>query len=249
MGGKPKTGKRPIQSRFLTLGKLALLAGILAAVFFFSAILGMRFAVRGRVLETPQLVGMSMRDAEALFLRVELNLVVAGRRYDPTHPEGVIISQVPGPGLGVKARGDVRVVVSMGRRTNPVPDLRNTSIRAARLMAEQNRYQLGRISEIRLGAGDDRIIAQFPRPKAEEALSDQIDVLVQKENRRAYIMPDVVGWNLNRVLQFFEKNRFEVKGIRYRRYSGISRGSVVRQFPEPGYALKEGEPVNLEVAR
>lgn len=231
------------------MGKLALLVGILATVFFFSAILGMRFAVRGRVLEAPRLVGMSLRDAEALSRKIELSLVVAGRRYDPAHPAGVIISQVPGPGVGVKVRGDVQVIVSMGRRTNPVPDLRNTSVRAARLMAEQNRYQIGRISEISLGGGEERIIAQFPRPKAEEALSDQIDVLIEKERKPAYIMPDVVGWNLNRALRLFEQNRFEVSGIRYRRYSGRSRGSVVRQFPEPGYPLKVGEVVNLEVAR
>jgi serine/threonine-protein kinase len=243
-------GSRFLQDRFLTIGKLALLAGVLAVVFLFSVILGMRFSVRGKVFETPSIVGMSIVDAEGLFEKRELNLAVVGRRYDPDVPKDAIISQLPAVGVGIKTNRDVQVVVSMGKRPNPVPDLRGRSARAARLLAKQNGYELGKVSEMLAGSEEnERIIAQYPQPHSEENVSDRIDVLVQKKSVATYIMPDIIGDNLNRVMVFFEDNGFEIARVQYKPHQGIGKGTVVRQFPEPGYLLKEDESIHLEVAR
>ena len=250
MGFLSSSKSRFLQDRFLTIGKLALLGGVVVVVFLFSAILGMRFSVRGKVLETPALIGMSLSDAEDLFKEKNLNLAVVGRRYDPDVPADSIISQLPVAGVGIKANRDVQIVVSMGRRPNPVPDLTGRSPRAARLLARQSGYELGRIS--RIPGGDDeteKIIAQNPKPHSEENVSDRIDVLVQKKSAATYIMPDVIGDNLNRVMVFFEENGFEFPRVQYKPHSGMSKGTVVRQFPEPGYLLEEDESIHLEVAR
>jgi serine/threonine-protein kinase len=232
------------------LGKLALLAGVLFVVFLFSVILGMQFSVRGKVFETPAIVGMQLADAEELFEKKELNLAVVGRRYDPDVPKDAIISQLPVAGVGIKTHRDVQVVVSMGRRPNPVPDLTDRSARAARLLARQNGYELGRISEMLSGTEEnERIIAQYPLAHSEENVSDRIDVLVEKKSVDAYIMPDVIGDNLNRVMVFFEENGFEIARVQYKKHQGIGKGTVVRQFPEPGYLLREDESIHLEVAR
>lgn len=241
---------RLLQGRFLTLGKLALLAGVLIVVFLFSVIVGMQFSVRGKVFGTPAIVGMNLGDAQDLFEQKELNLAIVGRRYDPDIPKDAIISQLPVAGVGIKANRDVQVVVSMGRRPNPVPDLRGRSTRAARLLAEQNGYDLGRVSEVLSGSEEgEKIIDQYPEPYSEENVSDRIDVLVQKKSVAAYIMPDVIGDNLNRVMIFFEDNGFDIARVQYKQHQGISKGTVVRQFPEPGYLLREDESINLEVAR
>ena len=250
MGLFKSGGSRLLQDRFLTIGKLALLAGVLLVVFMFSVIVGMRFSVRGKVFETPSIVGMSITDAEGLFEKKELNLAVVGRRYDPDVPKDAIISQLPVAGVGIKSNRDVQIVVSMGRRPNPVPDLAGRSLRAARLLAEQKGYELGKVSEILAGSEEnERIIAQYPEPDSEENVSDRIDVLVQKKSLTAYIMPDVIGDNLNRVMMFFQDNGFEIARVQYKQHQGISKGTVVRQFPEPGYLLREDESIHLEVAR
>ena len=234
----------------MTIGKLALLAGVVLVVFLFSVILGMRFSVRGKVFETPSIVGMSLGDAEELFKQKELHLAVVGRRYDPDVLEGAIISQLPAAGVGIKTNRDVQIVVSMGRRPNPVPDLTGRSARAARLLAQQNGYQLGKISEILGGSGEgEKIIAQYPVPLSEDNVSDQIDVLVQKKSVATYIMPDVIGDNLNRVMMYFEEHGFKIARVQYKKHQGINKGIVVRQFPEPGYLLQEDESIHLEVAR
>jgi beta-lactam-binding protein with PASTA domain len=242
--------KTPLQKKFLTFGKLILLAGILVAVFLFSAIIGMRFAVRGRLLVTPDIQGMAVEEAREVVSGMDLSLFVTARRYDSSIEEGSVISQLPGPGLGIKAKGEVRVVVSMGKRTHAVPDLMGTSVRAARLVAEQNHFQLGQISRLNWVAEDDgEVVAQFPFPNAEDTVDDRIDVLVQETVPEAYVMPDMIGWNLNRALRFLKTHSFEVDRIRYRRHREIARGTIVRQFPEPGYMLRQDESINLEVAR
>ncbi len=245
---RKKGKKSDLRLNLLGVGKLVLLSGVLVAAFLLSLILGMRLAVSGNVMETPVLVGMSLEDAEQVFSGIELDLAVGGQRYDAQVPEGAIIAQSPGPGVGIKAGRDVRVIVSLGRRTNAVPNLKGTSLRAARLLAAQNGFEIGRVSEISLSEEDETIVEQSPAPFSEETVDDKVDVLVLRKAVSSYVMPDVVSWNLNRSLIFLENHGFETR-VFYRRHSSVRRGTVVRQFPEPGYRLDEEDVINLEVAR
>ncbi len=238
-----------LQEKSVFLGKVFILAGVLVALFLFSGLIGMRFAVRGHVMETPSVVGMSLENAEDIFSRTELELVIGGRRYDRNIPSGYIVSQAPNAGMGIKSNGKVMVIASLGRKSNPVPNLSGSSLRAARVLAEQSRYSLGRISEISLGDKEDHVISQFPVPESDESVSDNIDVLVTRKKPREFIMPDLVGMNLSRTLRMLRANGFDVGQIRYRKYQGVPRGSVVRQFPQAGYRLGPDLAIDLEVAR
>jgi len=237
-----------LKGKFLDWGRLVLLGGILVTVFVLSAIIGMQISVRSGEIRTPALIGMSLEDAREILGKLGLNLLVGGRRYNDEIPEGAIISQIPGAGVGIKGNRNIRVIVSLGRRINPVPDLRGSSLRAARIMAQQNGYDLGRVTRIGGVVDEERVIAQFPPPEVGGNISDRIDVLVEAPQPKYYIMPDTAGQNLNRVLKFFKDQGFEVT-IRYRRHAGVRRGVVVRQFPEAGYRLADDQEVILEVAR
>lgn len=250
MPGRAKVEKQTLQARFLGFGKLILLAGTLIAAFLFSAILGMKLAVRGTVVQVPSLFEMAQEEARSLLEESNLKMKVIGKRYDDTVPEGAVISQLPGHGSSIKAGGEVQVAVSLGRRSLPVPDLIHTNVRLARLMAEQNGFELGNISEIDLGLSEEeKIIAQVPPPGTAKNVGRLIDVLVQQGKTFRYIMPDLRGENLNRVLQFFKENQLEVGRIQYRDHPSYPRGSVIRQYPEPGYQLTQRDTINLEVAR
>ena len=238
-----------LQEKSVFLGKVLILAGVLVTLFLFSGLLGMRFAVRGHVIETPSVVGMSLENAEELFSRTELELVIGGRRYDPNIPSGYIVSQAPNAGMGIKTNGKIMVIASLGRKTNPVPNLAGSSRRAAKVLAEQNRYKLGLVSEISLGEREDHVISQFPVPESAESISDNVDILVTKIKPREFIMPDLVGMSLSRTLRLLRDHGFDVDQIRYRKYEGVSRGSVVRQFPQAGYRLGPDLAIDLEVAR
>lgn len=239
-----------LQDRFLTIGKLVLLIGVLIAVFVLAAIFTMRWTVRGTVIEVPNLTETTVDVAEQRLQSLDLELAVIGERYDDQVPEGQIMSQEPGPGTNVKSGGKVQVALSAGKRENPVPDLTGNSLRAATFLAEQNGYSVGNISEIfREGEQDSRVISQFPMPGSTDNVSAQIDVLVGREKEHRFIMPNVTGKNLNQALIFFRQQGFEVRKIEYRSLQEVARGTVIRQFPEPGYSVAPDDAINLEVAR
>jgi beta-lactam-binding protein with PASTA domain len=243
-----RSSSNSFQKRFLGWGKICLLGAIVVTVFLVSMIIGMRISVRGTQVETPALVGMKLSDAEALFEKIDLKLSVTGRRFDLSIPEGAILSQVPGPDTRSKINGNVQVIVSLGRRTRPVPELRGNSLRAARLLLEQQGYQVGRVSDLPVLGGKDQVVAQWPRPDAEAPGSDRVDVLVETELKGKFVMPDLTGENLNRALMILDGLGFEGR-VYYQDSPGMRRGSIVRQFPEPGYPVFSAQMVNLEVAR
>ena len=85
-----KIDEMSIQGKLVFLGKILILAGALVSLFLFSGLLGMRFAVRGHVMETPSVMGMSLESAEELFAGSELELVIGGRRFDRDIPSGAL---------------------------------------------------------------------------------------------------------------------------------------------------------------
>ncbi len=248
--GEARMQGSTIHEQILIVGQLTVLVGVLIAVGLSSAYLGMRLAVRGTEVEVPSITGKPVGEATEILERVQLKREVMGERFDPEIPRGVVISQHPQPGRTIKAERNVQIILSLGTKTHPVPDLRGSPLRVARLMASDAGFELGNISEISMGEiPKGQIVQQFPPPDSKDLLSPEIDVLVSGGFLERYVMPDVTGQSLNAVLLYFEKNDFKLGDIRYGDYSDVARGAVVKQFPEPGYILTEQETINLEVAR
>ena len=239
-----------IHEQVLIVGQLTVLVGVLIAVGLSSAYLGMRLAVRGTEVEVPSIVGKPVGESTEILERVHLKREVMGERFDPEIPRGVVISQHPQPGRTMKAERKVQIILSLGTKTHPVPDLRGSPLRVARLMASDAGFELGNISEISMSEiPKGQIVQQFPPPDSKDLLSPEIDVLVSRGFLERYVMPDVTGQSLNSALLYFEKNDFKLGNVRYGDYPDAARGAVVKQFPEPGYILTEQETINLEVAR
>ena len=241
------SGKR--RNPFVTVIKLGLLAGAMMVVFLFSLIISMRVATRATEVVVPKLIRIDMEQARDRLRAIGLGMTVAGEVYDASIPSGAIVSQLPTPGVRIKANGRVQVMVSLGVQHKPVPDLIGSTQRVARLMSQQSGYEIGHTSEIFLAdVGSDQIIRQVPNPGSTEVLTARVDVLVGKKRVRSYIMPDLRDLNLNRVRSLIRKNGFESPKVSYTRGARRSRGKVVRQYPEPGNMLKEDDTIILEVA-
>lgn len=239
-----------LQHKFLTLGMVLMLCGILLVIAVVSITLSMRFAVRGTEIEVPDLVGMAEAEAVRSLHEAGLQLEVRERRYYLSVREGAVAWQSPHPGGRIKAGRSVQTIISLGRRRNPVPNLVGSTLRASRTLLRQSGYQLGNITEIVVpGTKREQVIQQFPGPDAERVVDPRIDVLVSSEDRAEYIMPNVIGQSLNRVSPFFQDNGFQLSQIRYRPARGTRRGLVVKQYPDPGYRLTESDRIYLEVAR
>lgn len=239
-----------IPKRFLTLGRSILLIAILVTVGMLSAIVGLRLAVRGDEVQVPGLTGKTVEDAKKALSDVDLELEVSGERYDPSLVAGKIVSQLPPAGVRIKEKRAVQVIVSLGSRRDAIPDLAGSSVRSATLMLTQAGYELGNVSAIgRPDLDREQVTEQYPTPQSKEIVNTKIDVLVGRPETPRFVMPDLLGQNVAVAMAFMEKNGFTLSQPVYRYYQNADRGAVVKQYPEPGYMIRRGDPVSLEVAR
>lgn len=255
--GKASKGAQ-IGQRFLTVAKFALLIGILVAVGLLSAWVGMRIAVQGNEITVPEILGKSQQEAEELLKASHLGMQVLATRYDAEAAEQAIVSQSPAAGGRIKEGRDVRVVVSLGARQHPVPDLVGDTLRVARAKLLQSEYRLGSVSEILLsGLGqsdqesaqnDAVVLQQNPSAGIQQSGDAQVDLLVARRAPSGYLMPDLVGSRLSQVYSLFDRQGFRLGSIRYREGSGKPLGTVLRQFPEAGSKLEEKDEIDVEVA-
>jgi serine/threonine-protein kinase len=96
----------------IVLQRLLVMAA-LVAVFFLSAGVVMYFALRGREVAVPNVVGKSQQDAESLLEEKGLKMRI--RPPIPDNKEHATISeQSPAPGTTVKTGQSVRVSLSLG---------------------------------------------------------------------------------------------------------------------------------------
>src|SRR5437867_3042390 len=132
------------QSQFSRWSSIVLLIAILAVAGVVSALTAMRFAIRGREVEVPQLAGKTKDEAEEILKGRSLRLKVSSSsRFSSEVPEGKVLEQIPPSGTRIKVDRTVKVLLSLGERRYAVPALVGTSLRAAQLTLVQRRLQLG----------------------------------------------------------------------------------------------------------
>ncbi len=238
----------PFRERLEWFLRMGLLVFILAAAAFLSAITTIRFAIRGREVNMPNLVGMKMADAGKLLSLQGLVLKVADRVYDAA-PSGNVIRQSPPPGLKVKVSQDAHVVLSLGPLRTAVPQLVGETIRAARISLLQSGLQLGEVTAPYLrGSLPDTVVVQSPSPGA-QAGSSHVDLLSPLGPRpEAVIMPFLAGMRGTEAQHELLSAGFpdvQVTSVPAQQWPA---GTIMDQTPAAGSRLGAGVLVELKVA-
>jgi beta-lactam-binding protein with PASTA domain len=95
--------------------KRLMTVALLAFIFCFSLIIVTCFALRGRTVEVPNLVGKSKVEAEKELDEAGLRIKIIGITDQTKIPDGAPISvQTPAPGTTVKTGQQVRVSFNLG---------------------------------------------------------------------------------------------------------------------------------------
>jgi hypothetical protein len=143
--------------------RMGLLVFILAAAAFLSAVTAMRFAVQGREVTMPNLVGKSSADAQAILQGRGLQLKVVDRVYGDI-PVNAVARQSPPEGERMKASQNAHVVLSLGPQNITTPSLTGESLRVARIQLLQVGLQLGEVTAYPSPAAlSDTVLQQTPR--------------------------------------------------------------------------------------
>ena len=229
--------------------RIALLAFILMSVAFLSAITAMRFAIQGREVVMPNVVGQKMPEAEQMLRGRGVGVQVEDRTYNPT-PVDMVIRQSPPPGMKVKVGQSAHVIVSLGPQSATIPPLIDLTLRAARIELLRGGLQAGEVSSAYLGgAGNDVVLQQDPAPGTSNVTSPHVDMLVSLGQRpAAYVMPELIGQSLNEAESKLTGIVLKSPRLTLTPLPGGLHGTVLGQTPARGARLEASTQVELQIA-
>lgn len=226
-----------------------------AAAFVVGA-LAMNFVVMPLLIHqhdnviVPDVRGMSEQQAVEFFERLQLKVRVDRRQHEADVPDGYVISQRPRPNDTVKQGRTVSITLSLGPKTQRVPDLKGLSLRQGRLLLTRQKLQTGRIARVmREGSSRETVLACSPSPSEEVKEGAEISLLVGVGGRpKRYIMPDLHGQDLLFIKEKLEKSGFRVGSIRYEPRRDVYPNTIIDQTPVPGVMIREGDSIELVAA-
>lgn len=231
-------------------GRMTLLVFFLASIAFLSALITMRFAIEGREVSTPDLVGLAITQAERDVASRGLHIRIEDRIYSSL-PKDAVVRQSPASGGDLKKGAWVHVVVSLGVQTTTIPRLSERSLRAAEIELLSEGLQTGEISSVHLeGFTPDLVLQQSPPAGATNATSPHIDMLFSMGAPEvAYVMPTLEGLTETEARQRLEAAGLKVDKVTPLPLTDKPPGTVTSQLPLRGSRVMPGESVELQVAQ
>ncbi|MCY7304251.1 MAG: protein kinase [Thermoleophilia bacterium] len=217
------------------------------------AFVGATIANADRVVDVPRVTGMTMsqaRVATAAATHVDVAdapLVVGGRLYSESVPDGRIVSQVPAATEQVDRRSfDLVVRVSRGTAFAEVPDVEGAEQQAATAALRTTGFAIRVRTEESWEIPEGRVISSDVEAGAEARRPGPIGIVVSSGAPRAPI-PDVRGTDIDDATARLDGS-FDTDVVT-EGSTTVEAGTVLRQEPAPGARAVLGSTVTLTVAR
>jgi eukaryotic-like serine/threonine-protein kinase len=229
--------------------RMSMIAFILASVAFLSALTAVRFAIQGREVAMPNVVGMKAVEAQQTLQGRGVGIKVEDRIYNAL-PVDEVVRQSPAPGSRVKTGQYAHVMLSLGPQKATIPPLVDRSLRAARIELLRGGMQLGEISSAYLPLGqDDTVIQQDPAPGTSDLTSPHVDLLVSLGPRpAAYVMPEMIGLSLAEAESKLAGTALKVSKLTFSPVPGTLHGTVASQTPARGSRVDPSTTIELQLA-
>jgi len=238
-----------LRDRLQWFFRMSMIAFILASVAFLSALTAVRFAIQGREVAMPDVVGMKVVEAQQTLQGRGVGLKVEDRIYNAL-PVDEVVRQSPAPGSRVKTGQYAHVMLSLGPQKATIPSLMDRSLRAARIELLRGGMQLGESSSAYLAVGqDDTVIQQAPAPGTSDLTSPHIDLLVSLGSRpAAYVMPEMIGLSLAEAESKLGGTGLKVSKLTFSPVPGTLHGTVASQNPARGSRVDSSATIELQLA-
>jgi len=252
-----------------SLFRLVLRVLVLLVVALVSALTAMQFAIHGREVIVPNLVGKTPAEAQKIAAQTGLPLQVERQYYSSTVPEGRILSQLPASGTRVRRGWQLRVAESLGPQRVQIPSVLGESARAAEINIRRRGLDIGAVAQVAVpGTSADQVLAQSPPPNASDVAAPKISLLVSDNTSpQAFVMPSFVGQSLGSAIAALQDAGFHVGNVSpapqissassesppqsspasSSSASPFAAALIVSQDPLPGQKVLSGSAVNFEV--
>lgn len=250
-------------SRLRSIFRLFVLFSVLVAVALLSAITTIRVTIHSGEEKAPNLVGISLQDAERRAGSMGLGVKVEDHLFSSKYAENTVASQAPAAGDSTKAGQDIHVLVSLGKPRVTVPALVGESVRAAQVTAAERGLTLGEVAAAHWsGVAADSVVAQDPPPTAQPARSPTVNLLVSLgELPPAYVCPSFVGMPLGQARNRLTSAGFTMGEVKTAEpetppgpapsaapNSAAASGTILSQSPAPGSKITPGTTFEFTVA-
>jgi eukaryotic-like serine/threonine-protein kinase len=250
--------------------RFVLLTLVLLVVALVSALTAMRFAIHGREVAVPDLVGKTPFEARRIADAGGFQLNIERQYYSASVAEGKILSQLPAPETKVRRGWQIRVAESLGPQRVEIPNVLGESQRAAQINILRRGLDVGAVALI--GMRDkpaDQVLGQSPPPNASGIAAPKISLLTtDSPPPQGFLMPNFTGQSLGGVTLVLQDAGFRLGSVNVAPSaaappvttdSGAAPSPsapppepnpasiVVSQNPAPGTKIVVGSAVNFEV--
>ncbi len=232
--------------------KIAAFCALFVAIAGISAYFTLSLVIKSEdTVVVPNLVGNDVVSVLETLTEIGLNTKVRGSEYSADVPKHHVIEQEPEPGAEIKKGRDVRILISKGTETVPMPNLIGLSQRQAGIIFDENDLCRGQIASTPDALLErETVIAQVPAPGRLVHRGQCVDLLVSTGQRPvAFKMPAVTGLSLEEALVRIEQNRLAQGVIRVEQTAGKPARSILDQQPPAGYRVAANTAVDLVVNR
>jgi serine/threonine-protein kinase len=238
-----------LRERLQWIFRMAVLLFILSSVAFLSALTAMRFAVQGREVAMPDIVGKEAVPAQQILHGRGVGMKVEDRIFSNL-PVDAIVRQSPPPNMRVKTGQSAHVVLSLGPQRVTIPQLQDRSLRAAQVELLRGGMQLGEVSSAYLpGDVADTVTEQDPAPGNTEVTGPHVDLLVSLGPRpAAYVMPELTGLPIGEAQSKLGSAGLRLSKLTPQPGSDSAAGTVVGQTPTRGQRVDSSSTIELQVA-
>ena len=199
----------------------------------------------------PRLVGKEVVYVLELLTDLELNTKVEGSEYSSDVPKNNVVFQEPEPGSEIKKGRSVRIIISKGPKSIPMPNLEKLSVQQARIILEENGLCRGETTRTySTSIKKDSVITHVPSAGTMTTRSECVNLLVSIGIRpQDYKMPDLKGRFLDSAIPLIEGNNLILGEIKPVFYKDRPLNTIITQEPLSGYYVTEGNTVHLVINR
>ena len=107
---------------------------IFANLFFLSVIVSYNVVLKGEKVSLPNLLGKTLVEAQQELFLKRISVRVKDSEFSNTWEKGKIVRQEPSAGVKIKLNRTVRVILSAGKETVVVPELRGKTVESSVLI-------------------------------------------------------------------------------------------------------------------
>jgi len=225
---------------------LAVVASVLTSVATTYGLRALEGAiVGGGTVEVPAVAGLPREAALELVQSRGLRLVVTDREASAEEPAGAVLRQQPLAGSQMPGDGAVEVVVSTGPPAVTLPaTLVGQPLPEVRARLEGLGLVIGAVARTGEGA-PGAVTALDPPGGTELTVGDRVSITAAPDGIPA---PELVGQPFGAARDALEELGLEVGRVGREYAIQKPEDQVLRQDPEPGTLLDEGDPVDLVLA-